>query len=118
MIKPRVVFATLGALTLSVVFAAACSHDDDHNVETGPCSDPNVISVPTCPTQDSFSDEACQSFDDRTTNGQSTASDARAPSISAPTEGQAVISATPFTPVECPDVSAPPHARDTRHDLR
>lgn len=94
MIRARVAVATLSALTLPLVFAVAC---DDHTLPGAACSDRNVISLPTCPTEDAFSDEACQSFDDRTTNGQATADDARAPSIAAPTEGQAVPGATPFT---------------------
>ena len=94
MIRPRVAVATLSALTLPLVLAVAC---DDHGVTSAACSDRSIISLPTCPTEDAFSDEACQGFDDRTSNGQSTANDARAPSITAPTEGQAVAGATPFT---------------------
>ncbi|TAK32686.1 MAG: hypothetical protein EPO40_01910 [Myxococcaceae bacterium] len=94
MIQPRMAVATLAALSLPLVFAVAC---DDHTVTSAACSDRSVISLPACPTEDGFSDETCQSFDDRTANGQSMANDTRAPSIAAPTEGQAVAGTTPFT---------------------
>lgn len=94
MIRPRIFLATLSALAGAVALVAAC---DEHTTVVGPCADPNVISLPACPDEDGFSDETCQGFDDRTSNGQSMANDARAPSITAPTEGQAVAGATPFT---------------------
>ncbi|MDO9020914.1 MAG: hypothetical protein Q8S73_32195 [Deltaproteobacteria bacterium] len=94
MIQPRMAVATLAALSLPLVFAVAC---DDHTVTSAACSDRSVISLPACPTEDGFSDETCQSFDDRTANGQSMANDARSPAIAAPTEGQALPGGTPFT---------------------
>ncbi len=94
MMKIRTALTTLSALALPLVFAVAC---DESTVTSAACADRNVISLPTCPTEDGFSDETCQGFDDRISNGQSMVNDARAPAIVAPTEAEALPGATPYT---------------------
>ncbi len=68
---------------------------DDHEVSPA-CSDPAQISVSACTGGESYGDEACAVLDDALRRG-STANDARAARITAPTEGQAVPAAQPFT---------------------
>lgn len=96
--KRRDVFVgTLAALlSLPVVFAAACS-DHDHSTGSAACIDPQQLSLPDCESgADRFSDEACTSFDDALSRSTTT-DDSRAAVITAPTEGQALTAATPFT---------------------
>ncbi len=62
-----------------------------------PCSDREQVSLPTCESgADRFSDEACIALDDTIRRGATT-NDARAGTITAPTEAQAIPTATPFT---------------------
>jgi len=59
------------------------------------CTDPAQISLPNCTAgPDRFSDEACTGLDDAI--ARVATNDAQAPTVVAPTEGQAVPSATPF----------------------
>ena len=82
--------------TLGVMFGGAC---DDHSSvpATEPCGNRAVISLPACPTEEGFSDEACVAFDDLTRMGRVTPEDRRAPSIAAPAENESVPGSTPYT---------------------
>lgn len=94
----RLFVGTLAALlALPAVFAVAC-HDHDDGEDASPaCTDPAQISLPNCESgPDRFSDEACTIFDDALSNRTAT-DDARAATITAPTAGQVVPAATPFT---------------------
>ena len=72
-----------------------CGHDD--TPATPACTDPAQISLPVCaPAGDRFSDEACTVFDDAIAT-RSSVQDARAASVTAPTEAQRLPRATPFT---------------------
>ena len=74
----------------------------DTGEETGPCSD-GTIQLLACegvdgaPPVETFSDEACQALDDAEHRSGVSHDAARAPSIDAPTEAQAVPSTAPFT---------------------
>lgn len=89
----RILFALLPFALL-----AACDDHDAGPPPGSPCADRQQVSLPACESgQDAFSDEACIPFDDALRNNRQTTSDARSPSITAPTEMQAVPAATPFT---------------------
>lgn len=89
----RRVTAVVGAMGLAV--GVGCGHDHPA-VDAGlACTDPAQISLPSCTAgPDLFSDEACTTLDDAI--GRAQADDARAPSVTAPTEGQAVSEAAGF----------------------
>lgn len=115
MIRPRIV------LWFSVsLFLLAC---DDHGKGPpagSPCADRQQVSLPDCSGgADGFSDESCVPLDDALTNNRATSSDSRAPSITAPTEMQAVPAATPFTfRWSAPTASRPQRAMTVGEELR
>lgn len=78
--------------------SSAC-HDHTEVPATSPCADSQQVSLPSCEAAggDGFSDEACIALDDAIRASRAAVNDARAPSITAPTEMQAVPRATPFT---------------------
>lgn len=82
---------------LCLALLTAC-HDHEEVPATSPCADRQQVSLPSCEAAggDRFSDEACIALDD-TIRRSATASDARAATITAPTEGQALPAAAPFT---------------------
>ncbi len=86
---------TLAAACLALL--SAC-HEHVEVPATSPCADRQQVSLPSCEAAggDRFSDEACIALDDTIRRG-ATANDARAASLTAPAEGQAVPAATPFT---------------------
>lgn len=88
----RWVKAVVGGLGL---VSGGCT-DHTHGTDAAlACTDPAQISLPNCSAgPDLFSDEACTSLDDAI--GRAQADDARAPSVTAPTEGQAVSEAAGF----------------------
>ncbi|MEZ4391852.1 MAG: hypothetical protein R3A48_12205 [Polyangiales bacterium] len=84
-------------LLLALLVPAGCSDDHPTAPAGSPCANPDTISLPDCDVgSDRFSDEACTVLDDAITRGLSTDT-ARAPSITAPTEDQALPAAAPFT---------------------
>lgn len=73
---------------------AGCGHDDAPVAPA--CSDVTQVSLPNCSAgADTFSDEACTVLDDAIST-RASPQDARAPTVTAPTEGQRVPRATPF----------------------
>lgn len=83
-------------LAACLAFLTAC-HEHVEVPPTSPCADRQQVSLPACESgADRFSDEACIALDD-TLRRSATANDARAAAITAPTEGQRVPAATPFT---------------------
>lgn len=83
-------------LLITAYVAGGC---DDHgsNVPAGsPCANSQQISLPDCNAATDVSDESCVPLDDAIRNNRVMANDARAPSITAPTEMQAVPAAQPF----------------------
>lgn len=86
----------LSQLSAAIACALGCS--DHHTVPaTSPCADSDAISLPVCASgSDRFSDEACTVLDDAIARSL-TPDVARAPSITAPTEDQALPGAVPFT---------------------
>ncbi len=93
----RVFVGALAALlSLPAVFAVAC-HDHPDGTTSPACTDPAQISLPACDTgPDRFSDEACTVFDDALSN-RATTDDGRTASVIAPSDGQVIPAATPFT---------------------
>lgn len=84
----------LACLLFVSSLAAGC---DDHGAPPGsPCADSQQVSLPDCEASATVSDESCVPLDDAIRNNRVTTSDARAPSVMAPTEMQAVPAATPF----------------------
>lgn len=86
---------------LLLILAAVCACSDDHSpaadAGAGACADPNTISLPACESgPDSYNDEACTVLDDAIGRALTTDT-ARAPSITAPTQDQALPGAAPFT---------------------
>src|SRR4051812_955581 len=95
----NVFLASLAATLAAPVVFVACSSETPAPLPTGgACGNPNLMSLPSCTSAsgDRFSDEACAVFDDHITRGVTTDA-ARSPSITAPTEMQALPGATPFT---------------------
>lgn len=85
----------LSILAVSALVVAGCGHDDAP--VAGACGDPQQVSLPSCSSgSDLFSDEACTVLDDAIAS-RATVQDARAPSVTAPSEAQRVPRATPFT---------------------
>ncbi len=73
---------------------SGCTHDD--GVVSAACGDPLQLSLPDCTGgSDRFSDEACTVLDDAISTRAAT-QDARAATVTAPTEGERVPSATPY----------------------
>lgn len=102
---------SLSPWALSLV-ALGCGHDDAPVAAA--CGDPTQVSLPNCSAgADGFSDEACTVLDDAITT-RASAQDARAPSVTAPTEGQRVPRATPFTFSWTAPVAARPRLRAPR----
>jgi hypothetical protein len=108
-IRTWLMSASLPTLAL---LAVGCGHDDAP--VTPACGDPTQVSLPNCSAgTDNFSDEACTVLDDAITT-RATSQDARAPSVTAPTEGQRVPRATPFTFSWTAPVAARPRLRAPR----
>jgi hypothetical protein len=82
---------------LCLAWLTGC-HEHEEIPATSPCADRQQVSLPACDTAggDRFSDEACIALDDTIRRSAST-NDARAATITAPTEGLALPAATPFT---------------------
>ena len=78
--------------------AASCTGG---TTEMGPCHDGTIVLGECNPDMgmmnDRYTDEACEGLDTAEARMAPTASDAQAPAVDAPTEGQALPSATPFT---------------------
>lgn len=100
------------SLPTLALLAVGCGHDDAP--VTAACGDPTQVSLPSCSAgTDNFSDEACTVLDDAIAT-RATSQDARAPSVTAPTEGQRVPRATPFTFSWTAPVAARPRLRAPR----
>ena len=93
-------------------FVVGC---DDHGpgVPAGsPCADLNQVSLVDCAsTSGAVTDEACVPLDDAIRNGRAMTNDARAPSVTAPTEMQSLPPATPFAFTWTAPVSLRPRYR-------
>lgn len=91
----RIVFGLAACVS---ALLSAC-HDHTEVPAASPCADSQQVSLPACAVAggDSFSDEACIALDDAIRGSRATVNDMRSPSITAPTEMQAVARATPFT---------------------
>lgn len=88
--------ALVSLLALPALFVA-CGTTAAPDAAVSPCENPSVISLPSCSSGvDRFSDEACAALDDRLSRGAATRDNAHAPTVTAPTEGQAIPAATPF----------------------
>lgn len=85
----------LGCFLVAAGFAVGgCTHDEAP--VSAACGDPLQLSLPDCASgSDRFSDEACTVLDDAIAARAAT-QDARAATITAPTEGERVSSATPY----------------------
>lgn len=106
--------ARLLAPTLSLVGAGLVGCAQEDAPVTAACGDPQQVSLPDCSAgSDRFSDEACTVLDDAITT-RATAVDGRAPSVTAPTEGQRVPRATPFTFSWTAPVASRPRLRAPR----
>lgn len=82
------------ALALLVV---GCSQAPAVTPPAGACMNADLISLPACESgADRFSDEACTVLDDALTRSLVTDA-ARAPTVTAPTQDEALPGATPFT---------------------
>lgn len=85
------------ALTLLGLAVAGCDdHTHDADAAALACTDPAQVSLPNCSSgSDLFSDESCTALDDGLARAQR--DDARAPTVTAPTEAQAISATMPFT---------------------
>lgn len=82
---------------LALLVPLGCSDSHPSTPAGSPCANPDTISLPNCDVgTDRFSDEACTVLDDAIARSLTTDT-ARAPSITAPNEDQALPAATPFT---------------------
>ncbi|MBI5512131.1 MAG: hypothetical protein HY909_00095 [Deltaproteobacteria bacterium] len=81
-----------------VVFGLWASCGDSHpTLDAGsPCANPTLVSLPSCPVEDPFSDEACGALDDRVSAGRVSTTDARASAVVSPMEAEVVPSGAPY----------------------
>jgi hypothetical protein len=78
---------------------ASCTGGEES--ETGPCHDGTIVLLGCEPvdgsTPDRYTDEACEGLDTAESRAAAMASDAQAPAIDAPMEGETLPNATPYT---------------------
>jgi hypothetical protein len=96
----RMRMLTASPLVVLLALGVGCGHDDTPIAPA--CGDPLQVSLPNC-----------SALDDAITN-RASAQEPRAPSVTAPTEGQSVPRATPFTFAWTAPIASRPRLRAPR----